>query len=176
MKPVIRSLIAFLLAALVPAACIIAWEIVGTFEVPGAANDPYAWLRIRNFGILAILISATHVLVLGMPSFFLLLRFKVVTWWSSSVTGFILGCLPIGVLSWPLHFNSGSSASHGDGTKMVVTLVNGVPTFAGWLEWLSTVGFVGALGFIGGLTFWLVWRGSMRPNNSLKRTGLRPAA
>jgi hypothetical protein len=38
------------------------------------------------------------------------------------------------------------------------TVVNGVPTLAGWMEYAEAVGSTGLLGLAGGLTFWLAMR------------------
>jgi len=38
------------------------------------------------------------------------------------------------------------------------TVINGVPTLAGWLEFAYAVGFYGLFGVAGGLTFWVAMR------------------
>lgn len=45
---------------------------------------------------------------------------------------------------------------------MVQTVVDGVPTLAGWLSYANAVAGMGAFGTVGGLAFWVVWR-VMRP-------------
>jgi hypothetical protein len=41
---------------------------------------------------------------------------------------------------------------------MVQTMINGVPTVAGWISYIEGVLFMGAFGTLGGLAFWMVWR------------------
>jgi hypothetical protein len=36
--------------------------------------------------------------------------------------------------------------------------VNGVPTLAGWLDYVWGIGTYAVLGALGGLTFWFIWR------------------
>ena len=157
MKPTAASLVSFALAALVPASLVVGWYSLDTFNVQGASGDPYVWLRIRNFAILSSFVSLSHVVVLGLPAFFLLRHLRAVTWYSSAAAGFALACIPIGLFTWPLGYPPGSSASHSVNGKMVATLVNGIPTVSGWLDWLWGMAFMGLLGAVGGLSFWLVW-------------------
>jgi hypothetical protein len=167
-----RGLLSFAAAAIAPVFVIVAFYTFQTLlnETP---SDSYTWLRVRNFAILAALFSTAHVAVLGIPAFCLLHFLKRIKWWSTVLTGFVLGSVPTGVLSWP---TPGSSASHWDGTKTVDTVVNGVPTIARWVSWLESVAAMGLFGAAGGLAFWLVWRNGMRPNNSFKPKPLRGSA
>jgi hypothetical protein len=51
--------------------------------------------------------------------------------------------------------------------KAVQTMVNGVVTGAGWLDYARGIGLYAALGAIGGLAFWLIWR---KVRQALERT------
>jgi len=169
MKPLVITTLSFIAAVTAPALIVIGWYAYGTFTAPHAATDPFAWVRIRNFTIPVFFVSAAHVVVLGAPAFLLLRYLKRINWLSARVAGFVLGCIPVGLFFWPLRYASpGSSAAYGSGGHMVQTMVNGVPTFAGWLSWARLVGFMGLLGACAGLAFWLVWR--THPNNSIQRT------
>jgi hypothetical protein len=117
------------------------------------------WLRIRNFAALSFVIAAAHVVTLGIPGILLVRTFGKMSGWASLLMGFVLGAIPIGLLSWPLRYGAQRvSASH----EGVVTLVNGVPTLAGWLDWAYGTALMGLLGALGGGAFWLVWRGQLR--------------
>ena len=72
------------------------------------------------------------------------------------------------MFSWPLRYASpGSSAS----VNGVDTMIDGVPTTAGWLQYLYGVAFFGIFGILAAAAFWLVLRGG--PNNSFKGMPLR---
>lgn len=52
---------------------------------------------------------------------------------------------------------------------MVSTMIDGVPTMAGWVIYMTGTATMGAFGGFGGFAFWLVWR-TMRPNKALQGT------
>jgi len=129
-------------------------------------GDGYGWVRTGNFGAMALAVSAGHVLILGVPTFIVLKWRDVIRWWSSALSGFVLGCLPVGIWSWPLLYPElKTSSSHWDGEKMVQTMIDGVPTVAGWISYTKGFLFMGAFGAMGGVAFWLVWR-ALRPNST----------
>ena len=162
-----KLIIAFSVAILVPACLLSLWYLYGQF-LTFKPNDPYIWIRTRGFLVICLAIAATHVVALGLPAYLLLRWRKAVRWWSILLCGFILGALPIAVLSWPLRFADLKSSASVDGVQ---TMVNGVPTMAGWLQYVSGISFFGACGVAGAAAFWLVWR--MSPNNSFKPNPLR---
>jgi hypothetical protein len=51
-----------------------------------------------------------------------------------------------------------------------VTVVNGVPTPAGWIEYARAVGFIGLFGLAGGLAFWAAMRLSGEPSREAHGT------
>ena len=159
MKHRLKYILAFFAACVVPAVVIVVPYAIDSLSMGG----DYAWVRIRNFSVLALYISGGHVLLLGVPLFILISTMKLVRWWSTVSGGFVLGSIPVAVLAWPLSYSEGSSSSHWDGEKMVDTVINGVVTTAGWLSYATEVVFMGAFGAIGGLSFWLVWR-AMSPD------------
>jgi len=155
--------LAFLAAILVPVGLMAGWYLWGQFTT-FKPDDPYIWVRTGHFMILCALISAAFVLVLGIPAYLLLRWRNAVRWWSTIASGFVLGAVPVAVFSWPLRFSQGASASV-DG---IATLINGVPTFAGWLQYLESVTFFGGCGAVAASAFWLIAR---RPNHSFKADG-----
>ncbi|RAP57317.1 hypothetical protein [Oleiagrimonas sp. MCCC 1A03011] len=107
---------------------------------------------------LAFILALAWILVLGLPTFLILKGRGCVRWWSALFSGFLLAAIPIALLGWPYHPGGGMSFSAWDGHRMVDYVVNGIPTRAGWRQFLtSTFGF-GALGSASALAFWLVWR------------------
>jgi hypothetical protein len=121
------------------------------------------------------IVALAHALVLGLPLFLLLRsmsQFGVVT---CALGGFLVGAVPLGVLAL-ISMTGLQSASSGGRS----TVINGVPTLAGWIEYVQGVGFVGLFGMAGGLTFWVAMRlsGQMageankpEPQSSKLRTG-----
>ena len=99
----------------------------------------------------ALVVTFGHALVLGLPAV-LLFHYKR---WSNSAAavavGFVIGALPVGVLVWPLRPGSGISTS----SSSAPTVVDGIPTWAGWLEYLVVAGGAGLLGALGSLVFWV---------------------
>jgi hypothetical protein len=155
--------LAFLAAVLAPVCLMTAgylWDQIATFK----PDDPYIWVRTGHFLILCALISAAYVIVLGVPTYVVLRSCNAIRWWSTLASGFVLGAAPVAVLSWPLSGSPGASASI-DGVR---TLVNGIPTFAGWLQYLESAAFFGACGAAAATAFWLVAR---RPNRSFEADG-----
>jgi hypothetical protein len=65
MKAAARYLLAFAAACVVPAAAITVPYVIGSLSM----SDEYAWVRIKNFGLLALLVSGAHVVLLAGPVF-----------------------------------------------------------------------------------------------------------
>jgi hypothetical protein len=109
--------------------------------------------------IVALMITLGHLGFLGIPGLLVLSRTRQFKAWTICVLGFFLGCLPMSIWSWPLRASlRGASESHWDGEKMMSSMVNGVPTFAGWLSYGKGVLAVGLLGAASGTAFWLAWK------------------
>jgi hypothetical protein len=162
-----KTVLAFFVAIAVPVCSVTGWYLwdqFATFE----RDDPYIWVRTGHFLVLCALISAGHVVVLGAPAYAVLRWRKAVHWWSAVCTGAVLGAAPLAVLSWPM-YNSPVSASV-DGVQ---TIVNGVATLAGWLQYLESILLFAACGAAAATAFWLTARS---PNNSSKRTRVPRAA
>jgi hypothetical protein len=163
MKEAMRNVFAFLAAAIAPAAVILVPYTVDLLADGAADSDPYAWERFSRVAVLIVGTSLLYVVVLGMPAFLLLRWRKAIYWWSATAVGFLLGCLPVAFSLWPEDSDLRTSASHWDGEKMVQMVVDGVPTFAGWVSYAKAVAAMGAFGAVGGLAFWIVWR-ALRPD------------
>ena len=161
----IRYVLAFLAAALVPSLVVSVPNAVANLST----GDDYAFVRSWKVATAAFGISAAHVLALGVPAFVLVVRAKVFAWWSAVGLGFIFGAVPLALLSWPLRYAEGASATHWENGQMVETIVNGVVTQAGWWSYVSSVAGMGFLGALGGLSFWLALR-ALKPNPSIEAT------
>jgi hypothetical protein len=100
---------------------------------------------------IAFLVTLGHAVILGVPAA-LLFRYEQ---WTGLVgtmaAGFLIGAIPVGILDWPMQPGSGFTSSSGG----VPTSVDGMPTWAGWLEYLELAGGFGLLGALGALAFWL---------------------
>lgn len=103
---------------------------------------------------LAFAVTLGHSVILGLP---VALFFRAKRWkrLSATVAGaFLIGVVPGGLLTWPVDLSFRTSGSV-DG---VATIINGIPTLAGWLGYIKLLGMLGGLGAVGGLAFWLTLR------------------
>ena len=145
------------ITALALAAAVIAPALVAGFTVR-VLGVPLAFaLRIAlSMGLLAL----AHAVVLGLPAVMWLLRAgRALSWPAAVVGGFVIGCVPTALWAWPLwRIRRGVSASDWNGHALVPTLVNGIPTLAGWLHYARLALLAGAFGCIGALAFWWVRR------------------
>ena len=158
-----KTAFAFFAAALVPTSLMTLWYLYGQFST-FPSDDPNIWVRTKGFVIICVAISALHVVLLGAPAFALLRWRNAVRWWSIIACGFILAATPIALWSWPLRYPELKTSASFNGVQ---TMIDGVPTAAGWLQYAQGVVFFAACGALSGLAFWLVLRG-MSPSNSFK--------
>jgi hypothetical protein len=163
-----RTILAFLAAVVAPAALILLPSALGML-IDGSGQGPHAWSQFAQVLSLTLGTSFLYVLVLGVPAFLLLRWRNAIRWWTAVIMGFVLGCLPLAIDLWPYELGVRSTTSHWDGEKMVATMIDGVPTFAGWLSYVKTVSIFGVFGAVSGLAFWLVWRNT-RSNKPLQAT------
>lgn len=147
-----RITIAFLSAAALPALLLVLWYLFGQFQT-FEANDPYIWVRTRNFALLCTFFSVAFVFLLGLPAYFFLRWLKLVRLWSTLTTGFMLAAVPMAMFTWPLKYPELKASASVNGVQ---TMIDGVPTMAGWFQFIQGVAFVGACGLVGALAFWLV--------------------
>lgn len=139
--------IAFVSAFVCPALMITAWYLHGQCAIL-EADDPYIWIRTRGFFFLCLIFSAGFVLLLGVPSYFLLRKFDKIHLWSTLLAGFILSAVPMAIFSWPSRFTNAS-------LNGVQTVIDGIPTIAGWLQFIGGITFIGGCGIAGAFAFWL---------------------
>jgi hypothetical protein len=124
----------FLLAALAPA-----------FVVAGLGQS-------IQLAPIAFFVSLGHAIFLGLPLFLIFRSKRWMNAISSIAGGFVVGVIPGGLLAWPLRPGSRSSAS----INGVPTVVDGIPTAAGWIHYSEALVYLGCFGALAGFVFWLV--------------------
>jgi hypothetical protein len=67
-----------------------------------------------------------------------------------AIGGFLVGATPFGVILWPIDLNLRSTIKLGG----VVTVQDGWPTFAGWMNYGSILLVLGGVGAVSALVFW----------------------
>jgi len=149
-----RAAVALVAAIIGPSVFMIGLYIYDSFQLP-VADDGYLWVRVKNFSVMVLTFSTTFVVVLGLPAFLLLRWKRLVHWWSAIGGGFLLAALPMALSAWPMRYSHTKSSAVINGVQ---TMIDGVPTAAGWLQYGAGVVMFGGLGAVGGLCFWLVWR------------------
>src|SRR5215831_7639923 len=130
--------VAAMLVLLVPALAQIEepWNIVVVSEMLALARLTFS-------------VALAHALVLGLPLFLLLRSKGHAGIFACSLGGFLVGAAPFGAFALIAMFGLKSASVDG-----VPTVVNGVPTFAGLIQYAQEVAFIGIFGVAGGLTFW----------------------
>lgn len=105
-----------------------------------------------------VVIALGHLLLLGVPAFLFLNKRNKISARSSSTAGFICGASPTAILLWPLwNPELQTTVSHRFGEEYIVTTIDGIPTLAGWIEYILVFSFMGAFGVVAGFCFWMVW-------------------
>jgi hypothetical protein len=149
-----RTVVAFVAAVLLPTFVVITWYLYGQFAM-FEPDDPYIWVRTGRMLEICLSTATAYVVILGVPAFLLLRKLRGIRWWSTIGTGFILGSLPVAILTWPLRYPELRTSASVDGVQ---TMVDGTPTVAGWVQYASGFSTVGFLGAVGALAFWVVSR------------------
>jgi hypothetical protein len=96
-------------------------------------------------------IALYHAVFFGLPLFLVFRSKGWINVMSCVVSGFAVGTVPAGVLTWPIQHPDHMSASV-DG---VPTIINGVITAAGWVNYVKPVIYFGSFGALGGFAFWV---------------------
>jgi len=157
MPTFVLLLLALLPAALASVVCFLAGYVTHALWVGQLKHLPQEYLA--SLAMFTLEAAVTHAVLLGTPLFFALHRLNWLRAWSCPLAGLVLASLPKAIQSWPLRLAQPHvSVSMRLGDKMVQTVVNGVVTPAGWLEYARVIGIYAVLGAIGGLVFWLIWR------------------
>jgi hypothetical protein len=134
-----RLPVAFLVSPVIP--CVL-------FNVPDYVAF-HTWSN--GFLVGALVVAETLVLLVAVPTFFLLRRYRRVTLITCLTAGFTI-CFAISCLLVLYPLDSGYSAGNGGGA----TVINGHLTAHGALSQLVGASVIGLMGALTGLIFWLV--------------------
>lgn len=104
---------------------------------------------------LTFIVALAHAIGLGLPLFLFLRSKSRIGIIACALGSFAVGALGPAVLGL-LGMLGGGSYNAWTGGR--ATVLNGVPTLAGWLEFALGVGTTGLIGLAGGLAFWLTMR------------------
>ncbi len=181
---VAKSSIPFALASFTPVIAFFVYLLIGTgldgnFEQ--LANQIWQEKHLVR-DLIAIggavwVVSTAHLLVFGIPAVYLLQKFNRMRWWTLGPAGFVTGALPFGIWRFPHDLPYQASSSYMNGQEMITTMVDGVTTLAGWVQYLKGVALLGALGGIAALSLWLTWKWlHSPPSRAAVRAGGAPAA
>lgn len=102
---------------------------------------------------LVFIVALLHAVILGLPAYLFLRKKNLVRRRTSIWCGFVIGCLPTALITFP-HTSPGEGFIS-NGVKIVV---NGVTTPAGWMEYILGVLQFGVCGMVGAFAAWFVWQ------------------
>jgi hypothetical protein len=170
MRTFLAALVSFLAAVAIQPVVLFCWALI-PYLVLGA---DLPWDQVGLMCLMAAIFSIPFVLLLGVPLTLLLQRSGHLKWWPLALAGAAAGAIFAG-WSGPGSDPGFSSGGNWYG-KPVDFVVNGEPTFYGWLSYLRSVAAFALHGLAGATAFYLVWVRSMGPNNSFKPNPLRGSA
>lgn len=101
----------------------------------------------------AFLVTAAHSVLLGLPLALILNKFNRITQGNSLIGGFVVGSIAFGIWAWPLKYPE-LKTNAWRGAERTQTMIDGVPTLAGWMDYFLLAGLLGFFGLIGGSIFW----------------------
>ncbi|AZP10810.1 hypothetical protein [Undibacterium parvum] len=135
--------------------------------LPDYLSSPQSHYGIGFVLFAVVAVSATLVLVLGVPAFLALRKLRRDSWRSLGIVGFVLGALSAAT-SWPSRLDGYSAGQNWHG-KYIETYVDGVPTAYAWFTYAEGVALFALHGVVGALVFYGVWRWRQYPKQSLQR-------
>ncbi|MCD2339963.1 hypothetical protein LRH25_06370 [Ideonella azotifigens] len=136
--------------------------------LPDYLSSPQPLYEVGLMVVAVVAVGAAVVLVLGIPAFLALRRFRREGWGSLGAAGALLGALPR-ASSWPRTLEGYSAGQNWHG-NYIETYVNGTPTTYAWLTYAESVLLFALHGLVGALVFYGVWRSRQRPNQSFQPT------
>ena len=104
----------------------------------------------------AWLVCLLHLVLIGVPVFVYLNRRNGLGWTSVSLSGFLTGALPLGLIGYPSRQEGYSSGVTWHGSY-VELYQNGEPTRYAWFSHFESSLLWGTLGAIAAVVFWRVW-------------------
>ena len=153
MGTVVTYLLAFIAATLAPAIVFMLMLFIFVFPpftYRGGARDAVF------FGLVALTMSAAHVVVLGVPAFLILRWRRLLHPWSLATGGFVAGGIPIAFIWWPLlrRYTDAENMPSLSILGSPAVMTDGVPTLTGWAIYAGVIAGFGLLGALGGMAFW----------------------
>jgi hypothetical protein len=170
-KLIPRTIFALIAAACAPTLIILTIGVVviilsGPFNNTGLLQQGN-WTSFLGITIVVLIITFLDVIVLGIPAFIGGWYVKAIRWRTSIVVAFLIGAVPTAIFLWPLKYPQlHSTSSRWDGEKMVHTMVDGIPTMTGWMDYIFAFTIMGLFSVSGGLAFWLIWTHHDQPDSS----------
>jgi hypothetical protein len=145
-------------AALLAAVAATLVAVIPTLSEMGEAWKITVVVQVLSLAKITLIVALGHAFILGLPLFLVLRLRHRAGIIACAVGGFVVGAVPLGAVALMslLSLDSASTGGH-------PTVVNGVPTLAGLIEFAGTVGWMGLIGLAGGLTFFAAIRVSGEP-------------
>jgi hypothetical protein len=157
-----NHIIALIFCSLTPTLLVDLYFLIGAFFTSSTESLGKQLLSISMF---ITFVAAAHAVIIGLPIYILIKNYMAFTYKVAALSGFFVGFIPIAIFTWPLKYaGSNSSASHNG----VQTLVNGVPTMAGWLSYLQGAVIFGLLGLVSALVYNYFLSVQEHPNKPFK--------
>ena len=133
-------IIALIFCSLTPTLMLVAYFLIGAFFT---ASIDSVGQQLLSMSMFITFVAAGHAVIIGLPISIVVKAYMDFTYKVAALCGFLVGFIPIAIFTWPMQYGSGSSST----INGVQTLVNGVPTMAGWLSYLQGTVIFGFLGF-----------------------------
>ncbi|OAB61447.1 hypothetical protein AY599_04955, partial [Leptolyngbya valderiana BDU 20041] len=118
---------------------------------------------------LVLVVALVHLLPAALL-FSLLAWLNRINLFSCVASGVLIASVPAGILTFPMSI-SGSSFNAWSGGRP--TVVNGMPTLAGWIDYVQLLGVFGAIGAAAGGLFWLLIKNRFVASSSDKNRSVR---
>jgi hypothetical protein len=122
---------------------------------------------------MSLIFAAPFILLLGLPLMLVLVKARFFRWWPMALVGTLAGSVMAG---WRGP-GSDPGTSYGGSWygQYRQFVIDGEPTFYGWLNYAQSLTTFALHGLIGATAMYWAWR-RLSPNNSSKPTPLRGAA
>jgi len=164
MRQLLAAAIASLAAALAPALAMTCLLLVF------GGKEVFPILPLVSF--VALVVSFLHALCFGILVAGWLLRAGRFRLLPMLLSGLVIGTVPAAIWQQPYRHVGTKSNVWSNGA---LTLDNGTPTLAGWIDYLQFIGYAGVLGAIGATAFYFAYKG-VSPGSSFKLKPLRDSA